>query len=103
MSCWLLKTEPEKFSIQDLAKAPRKTTYWEGVRNYQARNFLRDKMKLGDQVLIYHSNAEPSAVVGTAVVVREGYPDTSAFDKSSRYYDEKSKQDAPAEPAPAPY
>ena len=95
MSCWLLKTEPEKFSIQDLAKAPRKTTYWDGVRNYQARNFLRDKMKLGDQVLIYHSNAEPSAVVGTAVVVREGYPDTSAFDKSSRYYDEKSKQDAP--------
>lgn len=95
MKYWLFKTEPEKFSVQDLAKAPRKTTCWDGVRNYQARNFLRDTIKRGDQVLIYHSNADPSAVVGTAVVVREAYPDPSAFDKSSDYYDEKSKHDSP--------
>jgi predicted RNA-binding protein with PUA-like domain len=88
--CWLLKTEADCFSIQDLAKAPRQTTHWSGVRNYQARNFMRDGMKLGDRVLLYHSNAEPSAVVGTAHVVGESYPDHTAWDKSDCDYDPKA-------------
>ena len=92
---WLLKTEPESFSIQDLARAPNQTTCWDGVRNYQARNFMRDQMKVGDRVLLYHSNADPPCVVGTAVVVRESYPDSSAWDPSSHYYDAESKRDAP--------
>lgn len=92
---WLLKTEPESFSIQDLAQAPGQTTCWDGVRNYQARNFMRDQMKVGDRVLIYHSNADPPCVVGTAVVARESYPDASAWDPSSVYYDADSKPDAP--------
>jgi predicted RNA-binding protein with PUA-like domain len=71
---WLVKSEPTAFSIDDLARAPRQTTCWEGVRNYQARNFLRE-MAVGDQVLFYHSNAEPPAVVGTAEVVKTAYPD----------------------------
>ena len=71
--CWLLKTEPSVFSFDDLWKAPKRTTNWSGVRNFQARNFMRDAMKKGDRVLIYHSNAEPPAVVGEAVVAREGY------------------------------
>lgn len=92
---WLLKSEPESFSIDDLKKAPKQTTFWNGVRNYQARNFLRDDIKKGDHVLYYHSNCEPSAIVGTAIVVADGYPDTSAFDPKSDYYDPDSKQDNP--------
>ncbi|MFM7072419.1 MAG: EVE domain-containing protein [Planctomycetota bacterium] len=92
---WLLKTEPESFSIQDLARSPGQTTCWDGVRNYQARNFMRDQMKVGDRVLIYHSNADPPCVVGTAVVARESYPDSSAWDPASVYYDADSKRDAP--------
>ena len=80
---WLLKTEPESFSIQDLAKAPKKTTCWDGVRNYQARNYMRDEMKVGDGVLFYHSSADPTAIVGTAKVVKEGYPDPTAWDKTT--------------------
>ena len=95
MKHWLLKTEPTTFSIQDLAASPAQTTCWEGVRNYQARNFLRDEMKVGDRVLLYHSNADPSAVVGTASVVRAAYPDASAFDRKDPHFDSKSK---PAEP-----
>lgn len=95
MRYWLVKTEPESFSIQDLAAAADQTTCWDGVRNYQARNFLRDDMKLGDRVLIYHSNADPPAAVGTAKVVRESYPDSSAWDKRSKYYDEGSTADNP--------
>jgi predicted RNA-binding protein with PUA-like domain len=95
MSCWLLKTEPEVFSFADLLAAPKKTTGWNGVRNYQARNFLRDAMKRGDRVLIYHSNAEPSAVVGEAVVAREAYPDPTQFDPKDEGYDPASRQDAP--------
>ena len=72
---WLLKTEPDSFSFDDLWSAPKRTTGWNGVRNYQARNTLRDSMKRGDKVLVYHSNADPSAVVGVAEVVREGYPE----------------------------
>lgn len=92
---WLVKTEPESFSIQDLAAAPGRTTCWDGVRNYQARNFMRDQMKLGDRVLVYHSNADPPCVVGTATVARESYPDSSAWEKKSPYYDAASTPDDP--------
>ncbi len=89
---WLMKTEPDVFSFDDLIRAPQKTTFWEGVRNYQARNFMRDDFKLGDKVLIYHSNTEVPAVVGVAEVVKAGYPDPAALDPKSDYYDEKAKK-----------
>ncbi len=92
---WLMKSEAECFSIHDLAKAPKQTTYWDGVRNYQARNFMRDQMKIGDEVLFYHSNAEPSAVAGTAVIVAEAYPDHTQFIKTQQHYDPKAKPDNP--------
>jgi predicted RNA-binding protein with PUA-like domain len=92
---WLVKSEPLVFSIDDLAKSKNRTTYWDGVRNYQARNFMRDDMKKGDYVLFYHSNAEPNAVVGVCKVVKEGYPDFTAFDPEDKHFDPKSKQDAP--------
>lgn len=92
---WLLKSEPSVFSIQDLEKAPSKTTCWDGVRNYQARNYLRDLIKKGDLVFFYHSNAEPPAIVGVAEVVKEGYPDYTAFDPENDHYDPKSKKDSP--------
>ncbi len=91
---WLMKSEPDTFSIRDLARSPRRTTSWEGVRNYQARNFLR-AMKKGDGVLFYHSNADPPSVVGTARVVRTAYPDATAFQKRSQYYDPKSTPSRP--------
>ena len=92
---WLVKSEPEVFSFDDLQSAPKKTTGWDNVRNSTARNFLRDGMKRGDLVFYYHSNAEPSAIVGIAEVVREGYPDPGAFDPSNEYHDPKSSPDAP--------
>jgi len=92
---WLLKTEPESFSIQDLAKCRQQTTYWDGVRNYQARNFLRDELQVGDGVLFYHSNADPPAIVGTAEVVTAGYPDHTAWDKNDSHYDPKSTPEKP--------
>ena len=92
---WLLKTEPSVFSFDDLMAAPRKTTGWDGVRNYQARNYLRDEMKKGDGVLIYHSSSEPMAVVGTAEVVREGHPDTTQFERGDDHYDPDSPPDDP--------
>jgi len=95
MKYWLLKTEPESFSIQDLQKAPNQTTYWDGVRNYQARNFLRDEIKPGDRVLFYHSNADPPAIVGTAKVVKGGYPDHTAWDKKNHHYDPASTKESP--------
>ena len=95
MRHWLLKTEPETFSFDDLLRQPGKTTGWNGVRNYQARNFLRDEMKKGDQVLIYHSSAEPPSVVGLAEVVREGYPDPTQFDRKDDHYDAESAHGAP--------
>jgi predicted RNA-binding protein with PUA-like domain len=88
-----MKTEPEVFSFDDLMKAPGKTTCWEGVRNYQARNMMRDDFKVGDEVVIYHSNANPPGVAGFARVVREAYPDPAALDPKSDYFDEKSKAD----------
>ena len=92
---WLLKSEPDVFSIEDLAKAKNKTTHWDGVRNYQARNFLRDSIKKGDLVFFYHSNSEPSAIAGIAEVVKEGYPDFTAFDPDDPHFDPKSKKDQP--------
>lgn len=92
---WLVKSEPETFSFDDLMKAPGKTTHWDGVRNYAARNHLQ-AMKKGDLVLFYHSSAKPAAIVGVAEVAREAYPDASAFDKADSHYDPKSKPDAPS-------
>ena len=92
---WLLKTEPESFSIKDLAKAPKKTTCWDGVRNYQARNFMRDDMKIGDGVLFYHSSANPPAIVGTAKVVKDGYPDPTAWDPNDYHYDPTASPENP--------
>lgn len=87
---WLVKSESSVFSIDDLEKAENGTTYWDGVRNYQARNFLRDQMKIGDKVLFYHSNSEPNAVVGICEVVKEGYPDFTQFDAENKHYDPKA-------------
>lgn len=90
---WLMKCEPSAYSIDDLERDRR--AEWEGVRNYQARNFMRDEMQLGDLALFYHSNAKPSGVVGLEEICKASYPDFHAFDKRSKYYDPKSKHDAP--------
>lgn len=90
---WLFKSEPESYSIDDLERDGR--TFWNGIRNYQARNLLRDSIKVGDKVLFYHSNADPPGVVGVAEVVREGYPDHTARDPSSDYYDPKASDEDP--------
>ncbi len=95
MKYWLLKTEPESFSIQDLQSSPKQTTFWDGVRNYQARNTLRDDMKIGDRVLFYHSNANPPAIVGTARVVKEAYPDHTAWDEHNHHFDPGSTPEKP--------
>ena len=95
MKYWLMKTEPTTYSIEDLEKESNQTTCWEGVRNYQARNLLRDDIQEGDRVLFYHSACKEPAVVGTAIVSRPGYPDSHAFDKRSKYYDAKSDPDNP--------
>ena len=92
---WLVKTEPDCFSIDDLARAPKQTTCWSGVRNYQARNYMRDEMKLGDRVLFYHSSTDPPAIVGVATVARESYPDHTAWDPKDDHYDPKSPEDSP--------
>jgi predicted RNA-binding protein with PUA-like domain len=92
---WLVKSEADVFSFDDLAASPKRTTCWDGVRNYQARNFMRDDMKTGDLVFFYHSNSEPTAIVGVAEVTREGYPDHTALDPRDPHYDPKSKPDAP--------
>ncbi|HEU4685071.1 MAG TPA: EVE domain-containing protein [Nitrospira sp.] len=91
---WLMKSEPSVFSIHDLEKSLNRTTSWDGVRNYQARNFMRE-MAIGDLVFFYHSNADPPAVAGIAEVVRTAYPDDSQFDRSSPHYDPDSQKDAP--------
>ena len=91
---WLMKSEPSVYSIADLRRDKR--TGWEGIRNYQVRNWFRDEVKVGDDVLFYHSNADPMGVAGLARIVGEAYPDESAFDKKSEYYDPKSKKDDPA-------
>lgn len=95
MSHWLMKSEPDVFGIEHLEKRPKKTEAWDGVRNYQARNFMRDGMKKGDQIFFYHSNCKEPGIVGIAEVVREAYPDHTAFDPESKYYDPKSEPDNP--------
>jgi len=90
---WLMKSEPDVYSIQDLIRD--KSCFWEGVRNYQARNFMRDDMRIGDGVLFYHSNAKPPGIAGVAKIIRRGYPDHTAYDKKSKYYDPKSNPDNP--------
>lgn len=92
---WLLKSEPAAFSIDDLKTSRNGTASWEGVRNYQARNFLRDDIKAGDGILFYHSNADPIGISGEAVVIREGYPDKSSFDPLDIHYDPKSSPSKP--------
>lgn len=92
---WLLKSEPETFSIRDLETARNQTTDWGGVRNYQARNYIRDQMKPGDLVLFYHSNAEPSGVAGVAKVSSAPYADSTAFDAQDPYFDPKSRAENP--------
>jgi predicted RNA-binding protein with PUA-like domain len=87
---WLIKSEPDVFSFDDLQQAPRRTTCWDSVRNSSARNFLRDGMKKGDLCFYYHSNADPSGIVGICEVVKEGYPDHTAWDATHDYFDPKS-------------
>jgi predicted RNA-binding protein with PUA-like domain len=95
MQYWLFKTEPDAFSIDDLAAMPEQTEHWDGIRNYQARNFLRDEVKLGDQVFIYHSSCKNVGIVGLSEVVKEGYADHTQFNPDSNYYDPKSSPDNP--------
>lgn len=95
MRYWLIKSEPSTFGIDDLAAAPRQTTSWEGVRNYQARNMLRDDMKVGDLALFYHSSCPEPGVAGIVEVVRAGYPDPSAWDRRSEHFDAKSPENKP--------
>jgi len=95
MNYWLMKTEPNEFSIDDLINMPKQTEHWDGVRNYQARNMMRDEMKTGDQVFFYHSNCKDIGIVGIAEVVREGYPDHLAFEPEDLHYDPKSDPENP--------
>lgn len=90
MNYWLMKSEPDVFSFEDLKSRPKQTEPWDGVRNYQARNFMRDDMKVGDLILFYHSNTNPPGVAGIAEVASAPYPDPTAFDEKSKYYDPKS-------------
>jgi predicted RNA-binding protein with PUA-like domain len=92
---WLVKSEPDVFSFDDLLKSPKKTTCWDGIRNYAARNFLRDGMKMGDLVFFYHSQAKPPEIVGICEVVREGYPDANALNRKHPQFDAKSDADNP--------
>ncbi len=92
---WLVKSEPDVFSFGDLLASPQRTSGWDGVRNYQARNFLRDDMKKGDLVFFYHSSTEPAAIVGVAEVARDGYPDPTALDPNDAHFDPKSKAESP--------
>ncbi len=95
MNYWLMKSEPETFSIKDLEQCENKTEFWDGVRNYQARNMMRDEMKLGDMVLFYHSNCTPPGIAGIATVAKEACPDATALDPNSKYFDPKASKDNP--------
>jgi predicted RNA-binding protein with PUA-like domain len=95
MSYWLMKTEPSTFSIDDLARAPRSTSAWDGVRNYQARNMLRDQMKRGDLAFLYYSSTEVPGIAGVMEIVKEGYPDATAFDRKHHHYDADSDPKSP--------
>ncbi|MDG0025877.1 EVE domain-containing protein [Trinickia sp. Y13] len=95
MRFWLMKSEPDEASIDDLAAAPKRTLPWTGVRNYQARNFMRDMMGIGDGVLFYHSSCPEPGIAGIAEVVSDAYPDPTQFDPKSPYYDAKSTRETP--------
>ena len=95
MRYWLMKSEPDEFSIDDLVNAPDQKTPWFGVRNYQARNFMRDGRKVGDRVLFYHSSCPEPGIAGLAEVASDAYPDATQFDRKSDYYDPKSTREAP--------
>lgn len=95
MTYWLMKSEPEEYSIDDLMEQPEQTDHWDGIRNYQARNMMRDQMQIGDLVLFYHSNCKPPGVVGIAEVASEAYPDHTAWDPDSGHFDPKSSPDNP--------
>lgn len=95
MNYWLVKSEPDSFSIDDLGKAPKQTTAWDGVRNFQARNMLRDSMKKGDLAFFYHSSCAVPGIAGIVSIVRGGYPDVTAFDPKHHHYDADSKPAAP--------
>ena len=95
MRYWLMKSEPDEFSIDDLVKAPKQTTSWFGVRNYQARNFMRDEMKVGDRAFFYHSSCPEPGIAGVVEIAAPAHPDVSQFDPKSPYYDPKSKRDDP--------
>jgi len=95
MGYWLMKTDPDTYGIDDLEREPKQITPWEGVRNYQARNMLRDDMKLGDTAFFYHSRCKEPSIVGIVEVVKTGYPDSEAFNPQSRYYDPKSSPENP--------
>jgi predicted RNA-binding protein with PUA-like domain len=95
MNHWLVKSEPDVFSVDDLAACPDQTRWWKHVRNYQARNFMRDDMRVGDKVFFYHSNTEVPGIVGVAEVAREAYPDPDAFDPRAKYFDAKSDPENP--------
>lgn len=95
MRYWLMKSEPSAYSIDDLAKQPKKTDHWEGIRNYQARNFMRDDMKKGDLAFFYHSRCDVPGIMGIMKIVKEAYPDFTAFDDKSKYFDAKSTRDNP--------
>lgn len=95
MNYWLMKSEPDTFGISDLYNKPNRTEHWDGVRNYQARNMMRDDMKIGDLAFFYHSNCEQPGIVGIMEIVREGYPDFHAFDPADKHYDPKSNPELP--------
>src|SRR3954471_24830110 len=95
MAYWLMKSEPDEFSIDDLARAPKKTTAWFGVRNYVARNFMRDQMRVGDGVLFYHSSCPEPGIAGLAEVASAAYPDDTQFDKKGKYFDPKATRETP--------
>ena len=95
MNYWLMKSEPDAFSIDDLIGMPDKTEHWDGIRNYQARNMMRDQMQLKDQVFFYHSNCRVPGIVGIAEVVQTAHPDYTALDPNSKYYDPKASEDNP--------
>ena len=95
MNYWLMKSEPDVFGIDDLKTKKNQTEHWDGVRNYQARNFMRDDMKKGDQIFFYHSNCKQPGIVGIAKIAKEAYPDHTAFDPEAKYYDPKSDPDNP--------
>lgn len=95
MNYWLMKSEPNEFSIDDLKQAAQQTDHWDGVRNYQARNMMRDEMKRGDQIFFYHSNCDEPGIVGIMQVVKQAYPDFTAFDPKDPHYDPKSDPENP--------